>query len=237
MNNLKRLSVCATALAACWSAGAMAQDDTQTLMGMGVSELRQEIQTRHEAGLATSIDPSIVSANDNRYMWANEAKTQCGIALGFLKSSTKDEVSISKCVLASQMMNRTAAPPQQNVVVAARPTGPACETGVSRLIFFDFDSYQLPASAEDTVKFVSQNSGACQWSNISVIGHTDRAGSNSYNETLAINRARAVANYLISGGVNSAIIKVDARGETQPREQTADGVRNPQNRRVEIIAN
>ena len=237
MKNLKRLSGCAAALAACWSAGAMAQDDTQTLMAMGVSELRQEIQARHDAGLSASIDPSVVAANDNRYMWANEAKTQCGIALGFLKSSTKDDVSVGKCVLASQMMNRTTAPPQQNVVVTQRPIGPACEKGVSRLIFFEFDSYALPASAEDTVKFVSQNSGACQWSNISVIGHTDRAGSNSYNETLARNRARAVANFLTSGGVSSGIIKVDARGETQLREQTADGVRNPQNRRVEIIAN
>lgn len=237
MINLKRLSGCVAGLAACWSTGVLAQDDVQTMMDLGVSELRQEIQTRYDAGLAASVDPSIVSANDNRYTWANEAKTQCGIALGFLKSSTKDEVSIGKCVLASRMMNRVSSPPQERVAVIEQPKNPACERGVSRLIFFDFDSYDLPASAEETVKFVSQNSAACQWSSIAVIGHTDRAGSDSYNETLALNRARAVADFLISGGVAAGLIKVDARGETQMLEQTADGVRNPQNRRVEIIAN
>lgn len=237
MTNLKRLSGCVAGLAAFWSTGILAQDDTQTLMGMGVSELRSEIQSRYDAGLSASIDPSIISADDNRYMWANEAKTQCGIALGFLKSSTKDEVSIGKCVLASRMMNRVPAPPQPPVAVIDKPKNPSCEKGVSRLIFFEFDSYALPASAEETVKFVSQNSSACQWSNIAVIGHTDRAGSNSYNETLAMNRARAVADFLTSGGVPAALIKVDARGETQMLEETADGVRNPQNRRVEIIAN
>ncbi|MDZ4307786.1 OmpA family protein [Allopontixanthobacter sp.] len=237
MINLKRLSGCVAGLAACWSTGALAQDDVQAMMDLGVSDLRQEIQTRYDAGLAASIDPSIVSANDNRYTWANEAKTQCGIALGFLKSSTKDEVSIGKCVLASQMMTRVPLPPQEAVVVVEQPRSTACEKDVSRLIFFEFDSYELPASAEDTVKFVSENSGACQWTNISVIGHTDRAGSDSYNETLAMNRARAVADFLVSGGVEAGIIKVDARGETQMREQTADGVRSPQNRRVEIVAN
>jgi OOP family OmpA-OmpF porin len=236
MTNLKRLSGCAAILATCWSAGAMAQDDTQTLMGMGLSQLQQEIQTRYDAGLSASTNSAIVSADDNRYMWANEAKAQCGIALGFLKSSTKDEVSISKCVLASQMMNRVPLPPQK-IVVIEPPKAPVCEKNVSRLIFFEFDSYEVPASAEDTVKFVSENSVACAWTSISVIGHTDRAGSNSYNETLALNRARAVADFLVGGGVASGAIKVDARGETEMREQTADGVRNPQNRRVEITAN
>lgn len=237
MTNLKRLSGCFAGLAACWSTGILAQDNVQTLMDLGVSELRQEIQSRYDAGLAASIDPSIVSANDNRYTWANEAKTQCGIALGFLKSSAKDEVSIGKCVLASRMMTRVPRPPQETVVAIEQPRNTVCERNVSRLIFFEFDSFALPASAADTVKFVSQNSGACQWSIISVIGHTDRSGSDSYNETLAMDRAKAVANYLASGGVDAGIIKVDARGETQMREQTADGVRNPQNRRVEIIAN
>ena len=235
MKNFKRLSVCATAIAAAWSAGAMAQDDPQAMMALGVSALRQEMQSRHDAGLAASIDPAIVSVDDNRFMWANEAKAQCGIALGFLKSSTKDETSIGKCVLAARMMNRVPVP----VVAAPPPPKPAavCDSNVKRLIFFEFDSYILPASAEQTVDFVSQNTGDCRWNSISVVGHTDRAGSDSYNEILALNRARAVADFLITGGVDPAIIKVDARGEKEPLEITADGVRNPQNRRVEIVAN
>ena len=236
MTHLKRLSVCAAALTGLWSAGAMAQDDTQTLMGLGISELRQEIQTRYDAGLAASIDPAIVSANDNRFMWANEAKAQCGIALGFLKSSTKDETSIAKCAMAARMMNRMPAPP---VVVAPPPPvqTAVCNRDVAGMIFFDFDSSDLPASASDSVAFVTENAGRCQWSSITVIGHTDRAGSDSYNEGLALRRANTVAEYLRNGGVAPSMLRVEARGEKQPLEETADGVRNPQNRRVEIVAN
>lgn len=236
MTNLKRLSVCATALTALWSAGAMAQDDTQTLMSLGISELRQEIQTRYDAGLAASIDPAIVSANDNRFMWANEAKAQCGIALGFLKSSTKDETSIAKCAMASRMMTRMPAPP---VVVAPPPPvqNAVCDRNVTGMIFFDFDSSDLPPSASESVAFVTENAGRCNWSSITVIGHTDRAGSDSYNEGLALRRANTVAEYLRNGGIAPSMLRVEARGETQPLEETADGVRNPQNRRVEIVAN
>ncbi len=237
MKNLKRLSVCATALAASWSTGALAQDDTQSLMALSVSALRQEIQTRYDAGLAASTDPAIVSVNDNRFMWANEAKAQCGIALGFLKSSTKDETSVGKCALAARMMNRVSMPPVVQAPIPMPQPDPVCKRDVTGLIFFDFDSSALPASANDSVSFVTQNAVRCQWTSITVVGHTDRSGSDAYNESLALRRANTVAEFLRNGGIAPSMLKVEARGESQPLEPTADGVRNPQNRRVEIIAN
>ena len=72
------------------SSAAVAQqsDDTAALMAMDVGSLRTEVQARYDRALAASLDPAYVNASDSRYLWAIEAKAQCGIALGFLKSST-----------------------------------------------------------------------------------------------------------------------------------------------------
>ena len=85
-----------------------------------------------------------------------------------------------------------------------------------------------------TVEFVSRNAAPCNWRNIGVVGHADRSGSNEYNVGLSQRRAQAVADLLVSMGVPRTSIQITARGEEQPRVPTADGVREPQNRRVEM---
>ena len=210
-----------------------AQDGS--LAGLDLQSLRGEIQQRYDAALALSVDPSVVSANDSRFMWANEAKAQCGIALGYLKSSTRDETSIDKCELAARMMNRAPAPV---VAIAPPPVTPAPPSEVCSqrqgVVFFDFDSATPGADASQTVEFVSRNAAACGWTAFDVVGHADRAGTNGYNMGLSERRAEAVASLMASMGVARSAITTGARGEEQPRVPTEDGVRNPQNRRVEI---
>jgi outer membrane protein OmpA-like peptidoglycan-associated protein len=102
------------------------------------------------------------------------------------------------------------------------------------MIFFDFDSAVPPADAGQTAEFVARNAGPCGWSNFGVTGHADRSGGDAYNVGLSRRRAEAVAGLLASAGIPAASITTDALGEEQPRVPTADGVREPQNRRVEI---
>jgi outer membrane protein OmpA-like peptidoglycan-associated protein len=211
---------------------AQAQANTNNLAGADVGTLRSEIGQRYDAALAATLDPTVVNADDSRYTWASEAKVQCGIALGYLKSSTRDATSISKCQMASDMMTRQPAPQ------VAPPPPPlstqACRGDLPGMIFFDFDSAVPPADVGQTADFVSRNAGPCGWSNFTVTGHADRSGSDSYNIDLSRRRAEAVAGMLASAGLPRASITTDARGEQQPRVPTADGVREPQNRRVEI---
>src|SRR6476659_9893741 len=83
-NDMKRvLTVTAVSLTIMGAAPAWAQAGAPDLMAMDVGSLRGEIQSRYDAALARSVDPAIVNANDSRYIWANEAKVQCGIAIGF----------------------------------------------------------------------------------------------------------------------------------------------------------
>jgi len=217
---LPLLVTCLTAL----PATAWAQDDTDSL--------RSEIQQHYDAALAMTLDPAIVRANDPRYTWANEAKVQCGIALGYLKSSTHDETSISKCRTAAEMMTRLPAPPPR--VAVAPPPPPACPQQNPGLIFFEWDSAEVPADARQTVEFVSRNAAPCNWRNFTVTGHADKSGGNEYNMGLSQRRADAVAALMTSMGIPAASVHTAARGEEQPRVPTADGVRELQNRRVEI---
>ncbi|WP_234026952.1 OmpA family protein [Erythrobacter sp. HKB08] len=213
------------------SAPAMAQDGGD-LMSLDGSALRDAIDMRYQAAITTSNDSAIVNADDPRYLWAIDAKAQCGIALGYLKSGTKDPVSIGKCDDAYQRMMMV---PRQRIIEKPEPTPqPECERPVIGAIFFDFDSAVPPASARDTLSFVRGNYQQCGWNAFVVTGHTDRSGSDAYNDGLSQRRAQAIADEMGAMGVPASMIETRARGESEPRVPTPDGVRNPQNRRVEI---
>jgi len=68
-----------------------------------------------------------------------------------------------------------------------------------------------------------------------VAGHADRSGPDAYNLALSQRRGEAVAADLVARGVSRSAITVQVFGESRPLVATADGVRGPQNRRVEII--
>lgn len=65
-------------------------------------------------------------------------------------------------------------------------------------------------------------------------GHADKSGAASYNVGLSQRRNATVRAYLESKGVPGGVISTEAFGETAPLVQTADGVREAQNRRVEV---
>ena len=220
--------VAATFASAAWGQGA------PPLASLNGDALRGALEQRYEAALAATRDPAIVNADDPRYLWASEAKAQCGIAIGFMKSSTRDPVSIGKCATASDNMLR---PPAPKIVYLPPPPPPAPRVACNNnpaLVFFDFDSAEIPADARQTLQFVTQNASACGWHGFNVVGHADRSGSDAYNMGLSRRRADAVAGLMGSMGVAPGAITTDAKGESQPRVPTADGVREPQNRRVEV---
>ena len=65
--------------------------------------------------------------------------------------------------------------------------------------------------------------------------HADKSGTPAYNQTLSLARANNVAAELVRQGVPKTAISISAFGDTKPLVPTAAGVREPQNRRVEIV--
>ena len=221
--------ICGSAL----SAPAFAQSDGEELLQLGGSQLRGELQTRYDAALTATNDTTVVSADDPRYIWASEAKVQCAIAIGFMKSSTRDETSIRKCGDAyARFTNTVQAPPP----VASVPSE-ICNQKIAGIVFFEFDSSVVPIESGQTIEYVAKNAAECGWAGFTVAGHTDRAGSDTYNDALSRRRAQAVADMMAGHGISSSVIAVTSFGESEPRVPTPDGERNPQNRRVEITVN
>jgi outer membrane protein OmpA-like peptidoglycan-associated protein len=70
---------------------------------------------------------------------------------------------------------------------------------------------------------------------VQVTGYTDTSGSPGYNQRLSVRRANAVAAVLVQDGVPQNALVVGGRGEDDLRVPTPPGVREPQNRRVEIV--
>jgi OmpA-OmpF porin, OOP family len=69
---------------------------------------------------------------------------------------------------------------------------------------------------------------------IAIIGHTDRVGDALDNDRLSRKRAESVKRFIQSTGIRTTEITVSGRGEREPLIETADGVEEPRNRRVEI---
>lgn len=230
--NAKTKMASLAVLAAVWAPAAAAQtlDD---MLAMSVSDLRGEIQQRYDAALALSTEGGIVGADNPRYLWAIQAKAQCGIALGFLKSSTKDPVSIGKCLDAYNRMQLQPPPPPPPP--PPTPPNPACSEPIAGIVFFDWDSAVPPESAMPTLQAAAQNLAACGWRGLTVTGHTDLSGSNAYNDKLSVRRAEAVAQMLAGQGAPRGQLNVSGAGESSPKIPTADGERNPTNRRVELV--
>jgi OOP family OmpA-OmpF porin len=103
------------------------------------------------------------------------------------------------------------------------------------LVFFAWDQATLTPVALTVLDQVQADFALGKPVRIVIAGHADRSGPESHNQALSERRARSVAQALGQRGIPARTMKVEAYGETQPRVPTADGVREPQNRRVEIV--
>lgn len=101
-------------------------------------------------------------------------------------------------------------------------------------MFFDFDRSDITAEAATILNNAVTAYSNCGSARVMLAGHTDTAGSARYNMDLAARRNASVRSYMAGRGVPEARISGEAFGESQPRVPTADGVREPQNRRVEV---
>jgi OmpA-OmpF porin, OOP family len=103
------------------------------------------------------------------------------------------------------------------------------------LVFFDWDKYNITPEGMQILDAAAAHFKAGGAVQIQVTGYTDLSGSAGYNQRLSERRANAVAVALERLGVPRSDMVVAGRGMNDPRVPTALGVREPQNRRVEIV--
>src|SRR5262245_58469019 len=115
------------------------------------------------------------------------------------------------------------------------PPPPPVVAPPSFMVFFDWDRSNLSAQALATIKQAADAFKTKGNARITATGHTDTSGPEAYNMALSLRRANAVKDALVREGVPAQAISVIGMGEKGLLVQTGDGVREPQNRRVEIV--
>ena len=114
------------------------------------------------------------------------------------------------------------------------PPPPKAAAPEKYLVFFDWNKATLTAEARRVIASAAEAYKSTGKATIVATGYTDLSGSAAYNQKLSVRRADAVKAELVRLGVPATSITAIGRGESNPLVPTADGVREPQNRRVEI---
>jgi len=112
---------------------------------------------------------------------------------------------------------------------------PTPELARSYMVFFDWDSTAITPDASQIIRDAASAAQTLGVTRIELTGHADRSGSPRYNQRLSLKRAEAVKAELIALGVSPDSISTVGKGESAPLVPTPDGVREAQNRRVEIV--
>lgn len=132
--------------------------------------------------------------------------------------------------------HKSDAPP---VVKSAPPPPPPPAAQVARqyVIYFGFNKCAVTAEADAVLTEAAASSRTLGSVGIQIVGHTDTVGSRNANQQLSECRAGAAKSNLVSKGINAGSIQTTGAGETQLLVQTADRVKEPQNRRATIDLN
>jgi outer membrane protein OmpA-like peptidoglycan-associated protein len=129
------------------------------------------------------------------------------------------------------------APAAEPMVAAPPPPPPPMEPAAPPrefIVFFGHNKSNLTAEAQEVIRQAAAAAKQFGSATLTVIGHADRSGSPKYNQGLSQRRANTVKGALVSEGIPGGSITTSAKGESEPLVPTADGVREPQNRRVHI---
>ena len=121
------------------------------------------------------------------------------------------------------------------LMAAAAPAQfPAAEPAANFIVFFDWAKPEINRDAAEILGEVAAEYAARPGSRLILSGHSDRSGPAGVNLRSSKRRAEAVYGYLQAHGVPAGAMTLEAYGEQRPIVPTQDGVREVQNRRVEI---
>jgi len=185
------------------------------------------------AGVSYSVTPKVSLALDYRYFATLDPTFTLGPAAGsgtYSPGYHTHNVFLSLTYHFGPAPIPVAAPAPPPPALPPPPPGPRIS-----LVFFDFDKAVLTLDGANIVEQAASVYKAGGVGRIDLTGYTDLAGTPQYNLALSKRRADAVRTYLVELGVPAEAITEAARGKENPRVPTPDGVREPQNRRVEIV--
>ncbi|HEX3883659.1 MAG TPA: OmpA family protein [Stellaceae bacterium] len=201
--------------------GALANDDDWEFGYQGI------------AGVTYNINPNLSLDVDYRYLATTDPNFRYAANVGGGKYHTSYSTNN---IMASLIYHFAAPPPPPPMAtpVAVPAPAPPPQKQVF-LVFFDWDRDTITPAGAQVIQQAANAYRSGAHVQLQVTGYTDRSGSPAYNQRLSERRANNVANTMVRDGVPRNQMAVSGRGENDNRVPTAAGVREPQNRRVEIV--
>jgi len=194
-------------------------------------------------GLITSIAAGVLFASSAlAYEGGMANEGYVGDSTGMnVRDSSGDCVRTSSWKAEDMTVECGAEPPAPEVVSAPPPPPPPPvimyeKTTMSATTLFDFDKAVLKEEGKVALHELDDEIKAkgAKVVDIDVIGHTDSTGPADYNMGLSVRRAQAVADYIISEGIDASIIDVSGEGENNPIASNDTREGRAENRRVDI---
>jgi outer membrane protein OmpA-like peptidoglycan-associated protein len=216
-------------------------DHAQFYNGNTVSGKDDVLAYQGIAGVSYAVAPQIKLDLDYRYFGTQNGTFNSSPGISGVGSPTRSSIGDQEVTLgiryefwtpqvAQAPLPAVAAPPPPPAPVARAP-----EVQRAFQVFFDFNKADITSAAAHVIQQASDSVKAGNLTRINVTGHTDTVGSAKYNQALSERRAAAVKQQLIADGVPDTEISTSGVGKTGLLVPTADGVREPQNRRAEIV--
>ena len=193
------------------------------------------------AGVDYAIAPQFKIGIDYRYFGTQSGTFNSSPGLSGVGSPTRSSIGDQTVTLGIRYelwAPQVAQAPLPAVVTpppAPEPVAKAPEVQRAFQVFFDFNKSDITGAAAKVIQQAAASVKAGNLTQINVTGHTDTVGSAKYNQALSEKRAAAVKQQLIADGVPAAEIETTGVGKSNLLVPTADGVREPQNRRAEIV--
>jgi OOP family OmpA-OmpF porin len=209
--------------------GAVGLHDGLGISGIGTiaSSTQWEFGYQGIAGVRYNINPSLAFDIDYRYL----ATTDPTFHTRTFRLPYTSGYSTNNLVASMTVLFGAPPPPPPPPL----PPAPPILARKVFLVFFDWDRDTITPEGMAIVQQAAAAFRSGAPVTIQVTGYTDASGSAGYNQRLSERRANNVANAMIHLGVPRQAMAVSGRGKNDQRVPTADGVREPQNRRVEIV--
>ncbi|HBM90295.1 MAG TPA: hypothetical protein DD400_00205 [Rhodospirillaceae bacterium] len=219
-------------------------DNLRSINGATLDKERFALAYQAIAGFALALEGNWSFTADYRYFATPEVKFKSSAGVSAETENASHNILMG---IRYQFATPEKAPAPVPVVKAAKapkaamPRMPKRSAPIvaavpqSYVVFFDFDSATLTTEAERIIASAAADYKKGKYVRLVVTGHTDTKGATSYNDKLSQERAVAVQEEFANMGVPVGLISTVAEGEGSLLIPTSDGIREAQNRRVEIM--
>lgn len=185
--------------------------------------------------IGPDVEPTALAVSSDGETWVRVGQVSGGNAEIDLAPYVPEEAQFRHVKLVDLKSGCSARETPGADIDAVGAIGSAQRISLDSAVLFNSGEYTLKPEASAAIDEVLAATGERAAASVIVAGHTDAVGSRDDNEILSRDRARAVADYLVSeAGFSADRVTLEAHGESRPVASNDTAAGRARNRRVEL---